>query len=120
MLVLRPRIAEIYIQAADLAGGKDRIDPRGVEMQQAHIRRLLRRHLLRRLVQHLALRLNADKIHRRLPGRQRADKRPLADTQLHVQRRLPTENRRPAAPYRWRNDEPLEPLQRFRYPRSPP
>jgi hypothetical protein len=96
MPLLRPWIAEIDIEPVHLTGRENLLDAVDVEDEQAHVREIFLRDLLRRRVEYILLRLDADEIHIRLAFGELTDEIALARAELHMKRRLPAEHLRPA------------------------
>ena len=97
MALLRPRVAEVDVEAVHLALCEDVLDVIDVEDEQAHILELLLRNLLGCRVEHVLLHLDADVVDVRMELGKLADEVALARAELHVEWRLAAEDLAPLA-----------------------
>ena len=89
--LLRPGVAEIDVEAIHLARRKNLLDVIDIEDQQAHVRELQLRHLLRGGVEHILLHLNADEVDLGMTCGHARDEIALARAELDMQRCLALE-----------------------------
>ena len=97
MALLRPRIAEVDVEAVDFALAEDVLDVVDVKDKQAHILELFLRDLLGRRIEHILLHLDADVVDVRVELSQLADEIALARAELDMKGRLAAEDFRPLA-----------------------